>query len=59
MTNSENTGERDETRAKSEQELRTIDVRDILRNDTAVCIEFEGKQYILRITSNRKLILTK
>ena len=39
--------------------MRKIDVRYILQDDNAVCLEFEGMQYILRITSNRKLILTK
>lgn len=39
--------------------MRRLDVLDIMRGESAVCLEFEGKQYILRITSNRKLILTK
>ncbi len=46
-------------RVPSTAGMRKIDVRDILQGDNAVCLEFEEKLYILRITSNRKLILTK
>ena len=38
---------------------RTIDVRSLLGNDQLVMIEHGESRYVLRMTRNNKLILTK
>jgi len=38
---------------------RRIDVRDLLKGEREAIILHEGQEYRLRLTSNRKLILTK
>ncbi len=40
-------------------ERRTLKVRDLMRDDPVVELDHDGQIYRLRITRNRKLILTK
>jgi hemin uptake protein HemP len=40
-------------------EPRTLKVRDLMRDDPVVELDHDGQIYRLRITRNRKLILTK
>jgi hemin uptake protein HemP len=37
---------------------RTLDSRDLLRGESEVRIQHEGREYRLRVTRQRKLILT-
>lgn len=59
MNNEQNNSDVPPQPASSTAPMRKINVQDILKGETSVGIEFEGSVYILRITSNRKLILTK
>jgi hemin uptake protein HemP len=38
---------------------RRIDVADLLGDDREVCLVHRGAEYLLRLTSNGKLLLTK
>ncbi len=47
------------TREPHTPERRTLKVRDLMRDNPVVELDHDGQIYRLRITRNRKLILTK
>ena len=45
--------------AAPDQIRRRIDIADLLGDDREICLVHRGAEYLLRLTSNGKLLLTK
>lgn len=59
MTDQHSTEQGARTRRKATASRRVLSSHELLGNAQELIIEHAGEEYRLRITSNRKLILTK